>query len=38
MPEDWRDVQRREVNATGLKSSDELRQLLALKLRCESRF
>jgi hypothetical protein len=30
-PEKWRDVQRHEVNATGLKSSDELRQLLALE-------
>jgi hypothetical protein len=25
----WRDVQRHEVNAVGLKSADELRQLLA---------
>ena len=29
----WRDVQRHEVNATGLKSSDELRQLLALEFK-----
>jgi transposase-like protein len=32
-PEKWRDVQRHEVNATGLKSSDELRQLLALEFK-----
>ena len=29
LPDQWRDVQRREVNATGLKSSEELRQQLA---------
>ena len=29
MPEKWRDVQRREVKATTLKSADELRQQLA---------
>jgi hypothetical protein len=29
LPDQWRDVQRHEVNATGLKSSEELRQLLA---------
>ncbi|MFZ2079390.1 MAG: hypothetical protein WAV38_22625, partial [Xanthobacteraceae bacterium] len=29
MPEKWRDVQRHEVNATRLKSSEELRQQLA---------
>jgi hypothetical protein len=29
MPEKWRDVQRHEVNAIGLKSAEELRQLLA---------
>jgi hypothetical protein len=29
MPDRWRDVQRHEVNAVGLKSADELRQLLA---------
>jgi hypothetical protein len=29
MPDRWRDVQRHEVNAVGLKSAEELRQLLA---------
>jgi hypothetical protein len=29
MPDRWGDVQRREVNAVGLKSAEELRQLLA---------
>ena len=33
MPEKWRNVQRHEVNAAGLKSSDELRQLLALEFK-----
>jgi len=28
MPDRWRDVQRHEVNAIGLKSSEELRQAL----------
>jgi hypothetical protein len=28
MPDRWRDVQRREVNTTGLKPSDEIRQQL----------
>ena len=29
LPDQWRDVQRHEVNATRLKSSEELRQQLA---------
>ena len=33
MPEKWRNVQRHEVNAAGLKSSDQLRQLLALEFK-----
>ena len=33
MPEKWRDVQRHEVNATRLKSSEELRQQLAAEFR-----
>ena len=33
MPDRWRDVQRHEVNAVGLKSAEELRQLLALEFK-----
>ena len=33
MPDRWRDVQRHEVNAVGLKSAEELRQLLAAEFR-----
>jgi hypothetical protein len=33
MPEKWRDVQRHEVNAIGLKSAEELRQLLAAEFK-----
>ena len=33
MPDKWRDVQRQEVNATGLKSAEELRQLLAAEFK-----
>ena len=33
MPDRWRDVQRHEVNAIGLKSAEELRQLLALEFK-----
>ena len=29
LPDRWRDVQRHEVNGVGLKSAEELRQLLA---------
>jgi hypothetical protein len=33
LPHKWRDVQRHKADATGLKSSDELRQLLALEFK-----
>jgi hypothetical protein len=33
MPDRWRDVQRHEVNAIGLKSAEELRQFLALEFK-----
>lgn len=33
LPDRWRDVQRHDVNAVGLKSTEELRQLLAAEFK-----